>query len=180
MLRAAAPADPPSFREATLSSLCAAAAELPPRLTALHRQVLDYWEDWRGEERAPHYTELDPAAIRRALPHVLLWEHAENGDYRCRLAGTAVDAAIGTPLKGLWLSAIPCTLLDEARREFDAVRHRSLPCFVERTMAWAGKPFLFYRHLLLPLAGASGRVERLLGILTFHSLEGEASYAGFA
>jgi hypothetical protein len=37
-------------------------------------------------------------------------------------------------------------------------------------MAWADLPLTAYRHLLLPLLGSDGTVDRLLGIVTFDRL----------
>lgn len=53
------------------------------------------------------------------------------------------------------------------------MRERGPAWVAERTMGWAGKPYLFYRHLLLPLTRETEEVERLLSVMTFHSV-GEA------
>ncbi len=149
-------------------------AGLPTSLTPIHRQVLAHWKERRGGRRAPRQRDIDPSSIRPALPHLLIWEVGANDDYACRLSGTLVDDTVGMPLKGGMLSSIPCRLIDDVRREFDTVRERGLACVAERTMGWAGKPYLFYRHLLLPLTRETDAVERLLSVMTFHRL-GEAA-----
>jgi len=160
-----------------LSSACCEPAELrgmqAGALTPIHRQVLSHWHARRGERRAPRHRDIDPGAIRQALPHVMIWQTGGDGEYVCRLSGTLVEDHLGGPLKGVRLGAIPCRLIDGVRREFDTVREHALACVAERTIGWAGKPFLFYRHLLLPLTHESDAVERMLSVLTFHSV-GEA------
>jgi len=174
MYRAAVLSDASPAIDRMLLSRCgdadAIAEEFSASLTPVHRQVLSHWKERRGERRAPRHRDIDPGAIRRALPHLLIWELDEEDDYSCRLSGTAVDAAFGGPLKGGTLSRIPCRLIDDVRREFDTVRERGVACVAERTMGWAGKPYLYYRHLLLPLTHETEEVERFLSVLTFHSL----------
>jgi len=168
-------ATPPVDR--LLSSCYRELAELrqtqPSALTPIHRQVLNHWQSRLGDRRAPRHRDIDPGAIRQALPHLMIWETDADGDYACRLSGTLVEDNFGGPLKGVRLSAIPCRLIEDVRREFDTVREHAVACLAERTIGWAGRPFLFYRHLLLPLTHETDAVERLLSVLTFHSL-GEA------
>lgn len=157
--------------ERTFFSMSGDPTDLPAdRLTASHHRVLRYWNERRGDEMAPPRASIDPGGLRSDLPHVLLWEIDGAGEYRCRLSGTEVDRTLGRSLTGAKLGDIRCSLIEEARREFDAVRDHALLSFAERTLNWAGKPHLYYRHLLLPLTGAAGNVGVLLSVLTFHSL----------
>jgi hypothetical protein len=162
-------------RDLTLCSVSGETGTLPTnRFTLLHSQLLAYWDQKRGKARALRRADIDPTDFARALPQVLLWAPEDGGDYTCRLCGNGVEEKLGTTLKGVSLSAIRCTLIEEARREFDSVRDHVKPAFAERTMGWAQQPNMFYRHLLLPLLGPGNEVERLLSVLTFHRL-GEAS-----
>lgn len=171
-MNGASGAQPVIRRDITLCSVAGDATALPMhRLTLLHAQLLAYWEQKRaGTAAAPRRADIDPADFPRALPHVALWAPEAGGDYRCRLCGSGVEEKLGYSLKGQVLGAIPCPLIDEARREFDTARDQLKPVFAERTMAWAQQPTTFYRHLLLPLLGADGTVERLLSVLSFHRL----------
>lgn len=163
-----APGLPP---ELTFFSQSAAAETLPQaQMAPQHRQVLAYWEAKRGTRRAPRRVDFDPLDLPRALPNLALWACDGVDDYRCRLAGTDIDNSIGFPLKGVALSEIPCTLLHETKAEFDAVRDRAQGSFAERTMNWAGKPYRYYKHLLLPFVDDAGAVTTFLSILTFHSI----------
>jgi hypothetical protein len=175
-LSSRAQAAPPSVhRDLTLCSVSGEAGSLPThRFTLLHSQLLSYWEHKRGREGGPRRADIDPADFPRALPQVVLWEPQAGGDYLCRLSGSGIDEKLGITLKGIRLNQIRCSLIEEARHEFDTARDELKPVFAERTMAWAQLPTMFYRHLLLPLLGPGNEVERLLSVFTFHRL-GEPS-----
>jgi hypothetical protein len=138
------------------------------RLMPAHRVLLAYWQERCGQIGAPQRCDIDPADLVHILPHVMLWEAESDGGYRCRRAGTEIDAAMGGCLKGAQLADLPCTLIDEALHEFDAVHDGRMASFAERTMGWRGRPHVFYRHLLLPVANEAGTVHQLIGVLTFH------------
>jgi hypothetical protein len=140
------------------------------RLTAVHRLVLSYWTQRKGERPVPRWSDFEPADVGAALPNLMLWEPDGGGSYRCRLSGSAVEERLGYALKGLSLDRLPCTHVDETTRDFDLVRERGLLSYTERTMAWADLPLTAYRHLLLPLLGSDGTVDRLLGVVTFDRL----------
>jgi hypothetical protein len=157
--------------ERTFLSMSGTPGDLPAdRLTSSHQSVLRYWNERRGDRPAAARASIDPCDLRGALPQILLWEIDGAGEYRCRLAGTEIDRTLGRGLTGATLGNIRCSRIEEARREFDAVRDDALLSFAERTLIWAGKPHLYYRHLLLPLTGATGSISVLLSVLTFHSL----------
>jgi hypothetical protein len=105
---------------------------------------------------------------------VALWEAGD--DYRCRLAGTAVDGGMGCRLRGLALSDMRCSLLDEARSEFAAARDSGLVSFAERTLGSVGKPHRYYRHLILPLRNTANEIGQLLSVLTFHNVSERAAH----
>jgi hypothetical protein len=160
-----------SRQELTFLSLSAKPEDLPlERLPAPHRQVAAYWLARRGVRRAPRRADFDPLDLPSVLPNLALWDCDETGDYRCRLAGTEIDASIGMPLKGVALSAIPCTRLGEAQVEFAAARDLGHASLAERTMDWAGKPYRYYRHLLLPFLDGRDEITTLLSVLTFHAV----------
>ncbi|MBX6323118.1 MAG: PAS domain-containing protein [Rhodospirillaceae bacterium] len=164
-------------RDFTLCSVAGEAGTLPAqRFTLLHGQMLAYWERKRGPDRAPRRARVDPADFPRVLPHLMMWAPEAGGDYLCRLCGSDVEEKFGMSLHGVRLMSIPCSLIGETRAEFDAARTRFEPVFVERTMAWAQLPTMFYRHLLLPLLGRGEEVERLLSVLTFHRLDEPSSF----
>ena len=163
---------PNSWRgEQTIFSVSSPVDLLPQdRLTDKHIAMLKYWRGKSHGGKIARRVDLDPLEIPRLLPNVLLWDVAESGDYLCRLAGSEVDFSMGVSMKGCWLSDIRCPLIAEAKEEFDAVRDSAMVSFAERTMAWLGKPYLYYRHLLMPLADESDEIHMLASLLTFHPI----------
>jgi hypothetical protein len=121
--------------ESTFFSLSGPVDSLPAeRMTSFHRDMRAYWGAKRGTRRAPRRRDFDPSDLPGLLPHLALWGCDGPGDYRCRLAGTRIDAEVGRPLTGMTLTDIPCTRLLEVRREFDAVRDLAHGTLAERTM----------------------------------------------
>jgi hypothetical protein len=155
--------------ERTLYSVSLPGDSVPEdRLTDKHLKVLDYWRAKRGPHAAPRRADIDPCDLGMALPNLVLWEMNDAPDYRCRLAGTEVCHNLISNMQGILLGDLPCPLLPEARREFDAARDRLLITLAERTLHWLGRPQMFYRHLLLPLVDDAGTCHQLLSVLTFH------------
>jgi hypothetical protein len=158
-------------KDRTLFSTSCMSGALPvERLMPPHRALLAYWEAQRGALGVPRRGDIDPIDIPQILPHVMLWDAEADGGYQCRLAGTEIDTAMAGSLKGARLADLPCSLIDEATYEFDAVRDGGLASYAERTMGWRGRPFVFYRHLLLPVANESRAVHQLIGVMTFHTV----------
>jgi hypothetical protein len=158
-------------QDRTYSSVsCSAEALGDARLMPQHRAVLQYWDVKRAGDKAPRRRDIDPTEIPKSLRHLALWEVEGNGAYRCRLSGGEIDRAMGGSLRGVLLHEIDCPCIEEARHEFDAVRDHALVSFSERTLGWAGRPYAYYRHLLLPLLDECRDVRRLLSVLTFHSI----------
>ncbi|HEV2678210.1 MAG TPA: PAS domain-containing protein [Aliidongia sp.] len=155
--------------ERTLYSVSLPADEMPEdRLTSMHRKVLSYWRAKRGAFAAPRRSDIDPCDLGTALPHLVLWEIDGVPDYRCRLAGTNVCENLIGNMQGILLGDLPCPLLPETRREFDAARDDGLVTLAERTLNWLGRPLIYYRHLLLPLVDDVGHCHQLMSVLTFH------------
>jgi len=155
--------------ERTLFTVSTSPDAIPDhRLTDKHRLLLSYWKAKRGRYDAPCRSAIDPCDLGPVLPNILLWDITQS-DYRCRLAGTDVCHNFIGKLQGVMLSDLPCPLMDQARREFDAARDEGLATLVERTLHWLGRPLVYYRHLLLPLVNDQGERHMLVSVMTFHS-----------
>jgi hypothetical protein len=167
--------------ERTFISVSGCRNDLPnDRLTDKHHQVLDLWEARRGAALVPLRASIRPWDMPHLLPHVAIWNAGADGDYVCRLAGTELDISMGGSLSGMALGDMNCSLIDEARHEFDAVRDRGVFSFAERTIGWVGKPYLYYRHLLLPLANERAEIHMILSLLTFHAVSERLPAGRFA
>jgi hypothetical protein len=158
-------------QERTLFSVSLRQEDIPEtRLTDKHRRVLSYWRSKIGAHGAAPRSDIDPCDIAPALPNLMLWETDGQPDYRCRLAGTEICHNTAGKMQGILLGDLPCPLMDEARREFDAVFDRGLATVAERTLHWLDRPLVYYRHLLLPLVDDRGRRHMLLSVMTFHRM----------
>ncbi len=72
-------------------SLVDPAAGMPPTRSAKVRQLYDYWNRLRGDRPFPKRAEIDPAAIKPLLPHLMLTEISYDPfRVRYRLVGTEI------------------------------------------------------------------------------------------
>jgi len=163
--------------ETTFISVSGSPDDLPAgRLTDKHQEILKFWESQRGSEIAPRRAAITPWAIPQLVPFLMIWQ-IQDSDYVCRLAGTEVEWSFGTPLSGVPLSDIRCSEHQIVQKEFGAVRDRGLITFAERTIGWVGKPYLYYRHLLMPLINERSEIHMLLSLFTFHPLAERRDHA---
>ncbi len=68
-------------------------------IRTLHRDLYEAWDRWRGSRRMPSYTDLDPAALKRQLPYLMLLR-PEGAHFRYRLVGTQVAEDMGQDFTG--------------------------------------------------------------------------------
>jgi hypothetical protein len=64
------------------------------------RELYEYWNRVRGNDRAPHRGAIEPSDIRRVLADTFILEVATREDYRVRLAGTRVCSIYCRELEG--------------------------------------------------------------------------------
>lgn len=69
-------------------------------------RLLDYWRARRGGRAAPRRVDIDVADFPALAPQVFIAELLAGGDVRFRLAGEAVAALAGRPLRGESLLAL--------------------------------------------------------------------------
>jgi hypothetical protein len=67
---------------------------------ASSRELFAYWTARRGTRPAPERSEIEPAAIRRALGDVFILAFDRDAGHPFRLAGTRVCALFGRELRG--------------------------------------------------------------------------------
>jgi hypothetical protein len=64
------------------------------------RELYAYWNELRGERRAPDRAEIDLGIIRGLLADTFIVEGGGDGAYPLRISGTRVDALWGRNRKG--------------------------------------------------------------------------------
>ena len=138
-----------------------------PLLQELHA----YWEAKRRGRLFPRRSDLSPAEMMLALPHVFLVdvEHGEKLGFRIRLAGTYIEEAFRQVLTGTYLEQVKLNAQTEdivARYEW-VVREQRPVVSCHRFVNEDERQF-DYERLLLPLAvDDENRVDMILGAICF-------------
>jgi hypothetical protein len=128
-------------------------------------RLLDYWRARRGDRPAPRRVDIDVADFPTLAPNVFIAELQAGGDVRFRLAGEAIGALCGRPLRGesllaLWafehrgrLSRLLTTSLGEAE-----------PLVVLAVGDSTDRGAVSLELLFAPLTGPLGALDRFLGL----------------
>ena len=134
-------------------------------LSSNTERLLDYWRARRGGRPAPRRADIDVADFAALAPRVFIAEMLAGGDVRFRLAGEAIAALHGRPLRGeslltLWapehrgrLSRSLGTALADARPLV------VLAAGADVADAGAAR----FELLFAPLTGPLGSLDRFLG-----------------
>jgi hypothetical protein len=118
-----------------------------------------YWKKLRGERQFPTRAEIDPGAIPRLLPHVLLAELV-GSRWRYRLVGTEAERYFRIPMTGRYLDEI---MEGEYLTYLQALYHQLLtdraPIYTESLYQ---QGLLHARRLMLPLSRDGSAVDMAL------------------
>ena len=110
------------------------------------REFYAYWDQKRGDARAPDRSEIEPGAVRELLGDIFVLSYDSAAGYPFRVAGTRVCALLGCDLKDRSFSAL---FAADGRREIEDI----ISGGIGRN---AGRDRRHYRHLGGWQAGASG------------------------
>jgi hypothetical protein len=133
-------------------------------------QFLAYWRE-RAATHLPRRREIDPLAIARLLPRILLLD-VEVDDFRFSLVGEDIAARYGQ-IKGRSL----CELMSGPALDVTIEEHRAcvvtrLPVYSQNTLESASDgDQLIYQRLLTPFGSDDDRVTCLAGIMAFRPAE---------
>jgi hypothetical protein len=83
-----------------------------------NRAFYAYWDEKRGDARAPERSEIEAAAVRVLLGDIFVLSYDNAAGYPFRVAGTRVCALLGCDLKDRSFSAL---FGPEARREIEDI-----------------------------------------------------------
>ena len=131
---------------------------------ATTRELYEYWNRVRGNERAPLRSAIEPSDIRRILGEMFILEVLERDNYFVRLAGTRVCALYcreikGTNLLDLWsgedrhaMATLAAAVSEDGAAAVvsivaETARDQQVPCEL----------------ILLPLRHGGSRFDRVLG-----------------
>src|ERR1700678_1929981 len=82
------------------------------------REFFAYWDDRRGDARAPDRSEIEPDAVRGLLGDIFVLSYDAASGYPFRVAGTRVCALLGCDLKDRSFSAL---FAPDGRREIEDI-----------------------------------------------------------
>lgn len=133
------------------------------------RELYSYWRDRHVDGVAPTRADIDPPIdIPKLLPNIIIFDRVD-GHFRIRLAGSEVVRRAGRDATRL--------VLDEEMKDYHGID--TLLGFLGRVIA-TGEPIIYSVArgndtafgaigILLPLTGADGRPEMVLGGVFFRS-----------
>jgi hypothetical protein len=124
------------------------------------RQLFQYWDEKRGDHRAPSRDDVDPTGMFEALPNVFLIDvEAEPRRYRVRLMGTVLVEWYGQDITGRYVDEITDQVLGALHELVTTWRPWRLAGEYERR---SGRVML-YELLALPLSTDGATVNMVLG-----------------
>jgi hypothetical protein len=83
-----------------------------------NREFFAYWDEKRGDARAPDRSEIEPGAVRELLADIFVLSYDGAAGHPFRVAGTRVCALLGCDLKDRSFSAL---FKPDARREIEDI-----------------------------------------------------------
>jgi hypothetical protein len=83
-----------------------------------NREFFAYWDEKRGDARAPDRSEIEPGAVRELLGDIFVLSYDAEAGYPFRVAGTRICALLGCDLKDRSFSAL---FAADGRREIEEI-----------------------------------------------------------
>jgi hypothetical protein len=130
-----------------------------------NRQFFAYWDEKRGDGRAPDRSDFKPDGFRELLGDIFVLACDEAGGFPFRVAGTRLSALLGRDLKG---QSFPALFDPESRRDIadvvTAVTEDMLPAVAGIT-ASSAEGVAHLELLLLPFNHRAHAPLSLTGLL---------------
>ena len=82
------------------------------------KEFFAYWDQKRGEARAPERSDIEPGPVRELLGDIFVLSYDKPAGFPFRVAGTRVCALLDRDLKG---HAFPMLFAPENRREIEEI-----------------------------------------------------------
>jgi hypothetical protein len=96
-----------------------------------NREFFAYWDNKRGEARAPDRGDIEPGAVRELLGDIFVLSYDHDAGHPFRVAGTRISALLGRDLKDQSFSAL---FAAESRGEIEDI----IGYVAEETLAAVG------------------------------------------
>ena len=129
-------------------------------------RLFAYWSHMRGARLMPSREDIDPAALRDILPHIIMVDvEREPLRFRYRLVGTYVTEISSRDITGRYAdeSTFPRSL-DEVVGPYSMVVEHCAPVGKCGQARWVpNRPWVRVETLLLPLGRTDAQVEIIMG-----------------
>ena len=131
------------------------------------REVRAYWDALRDDQDLPRREQVNPRGMAGALHQVFMLERVAPGVARFRVAGMEINDLMGMEVRGMPVSALfdPAARARLAEVLEKVVTARTIVELDLEADRGLGRPALSARLLLLPLKGAVGEADLILGCL---------------
>lgn len=131
------------------------------------RDLYLYWLSKKTSRFPPARQAIDPTELRHLLPSLFVIEvDHEEQRFRYRLAGQQVEDLVQTRLHGRWLDeALRSPLREFFDEGFCIAAFGAKVHYRSNTLHLAGRPYIRYSRLLLPLSDDGLRMDHLLGCI---------------
>jgi len=126
-----------------------------------------YWLSKKTSRFPPSRAAVDPTELRALLPSLFVIEvdHVEQR-FRYRLSGQQVEDLVQAPLHGRWLDeALRSPLREFFDEGFCISAFGKKVHYRRNTLSLAGRPYIRYSRLLLPLSENGETMDHLLGCI---------------
>ncbi len=121
-----------------------------------------WWFSARERQDIPPVRAFHPRVMGRHLPATALYDVLDEPPFfRVRLAGEDYHRAAGGPIKGVTAQDFPHTSPIFARFRW-AVDNRRPYMVIDLPLLWAGKEYILFSSLVMPLADEDGTIVRLV------------------
>jgi hypothetical protein len=128
-----------------------------------HRTLLNFWLNCRRNDDLPAASEIDPFAFRDAIGETFILEPNDDcSDFRYRLYGTMIVAAIGVDMTGKMISDLPGRAGEFFRPYYRAVCQLRRASYSENDAVPEFSNITRLCRLALPMVDENGAVERIL------------------
>jgi len=148
---------------------------------AVTKEGLAFWRSHiEPGETLPHVDEIDPLALRKLLPHIVLidviWPDGDEGgegipdDFRYRLVGGHSADTHDANLTGLRVSELSQfgqSYTDTMLSFYRSICEHKAPVAAGGPLAIIGKGYREFEGIYMPFTETGGRVDRLMAVVVY-------------
>jgi hypothetical protein len=133
----------------------------------MNKVLWQYWQELAAAWDLPRKAAVNPVALKRALPHLAIYERRADDDFRLRLVGTQIVERLGVDLTGRnLLEFLHYAAKDQAREDLNRVLDDPSGQFLLVKDRFSSGRQAWVEILRLPLADARGEPRFIIGCTT--------------